>query len=248
MFGVLVIVRHGQSTWNLENRFTGWIDVDLTETGVSEAREAGRALLAEGYQFDIVDTSVQVRAIRTANLLLDELDQLWLPVRRSWRLNERHYGALQGLNKAETAELHGAEKVKMWRRGYRTPPPPLPEDSPMHPRLDRRYEGLPDSVLPRAECLADVLDRMLPYWEDAIAPDLAAGRNVLVVAHGNSLRALIKHLEGISEDDIVDLNLPTGVPLRYDFDARLRATGPGVVIGDAEAAAAAAEAVAKQAG
>ena len=245
---MLVIVRHGQSTWNLENRFTGWVDVDLTDTGVAEAREGGRALADDGYLFDIVHTSVQIRAIRTANLICDELEQLWLPVRRSWRLNERHYGALQGLNKAETAERHGAEQLKEWRRGYRTPPPPLPEDSPMHPRLDRRYVGLPDDVLPRTECLADVLDRMLPYWEDAIAPDIVAGRNVLVVAHGNSLRGLIKHLEGISDDDIAELNLPTGVPLRYDFDERLRVTGERVVIGDAEAAAAAAEAVARQAG
>ena len=243
----LVIVRHGQSQWNLENRFTGWVDVDLTAQGEAEAVAGGRALAAEGYEFDIVHTSVQVRAIRTAELLLAEMGQSWLPVRRHWRLNERHYGGLTGLDKAETARRHGPGQVHLWRRSYDVPPPPMPEDHPDNPNHDRRYADLPPELLPATECLQDVVERLLPYWYDAIVPDLRAGRRVVVVAHGNSLRALIKHLEAIPDDEIAELNIPTGVPLRYDLDGDLHPTAPRQVVGDAEAAAAAAEAVARQA-
>jgi len=244
----LVIVRHGQSLWNLENRFTGWVDVDLTPAGEAEARTAGRELRDAGALFDIVHTSVQLRAIRTADLLLHELGQSWLPVRRHWRLNERHYGALTGLDKAETAQRHGADQVHIWRRSYDVAPPPMPDDHPYDPNDDRRYADLPPELLPRTECLRDVVDRMLPYWYDGIVPDLRAGFEVLVVAHGNSLRALVKHLESISDEEIPDLNLPTGVPLRYELDeVTLRPITARQVIGDTEAAAAAAEAVARQA-
>lgn len=245
----LVIVRHGQSLWNLQNRFTGWVDVDLTPAGEDEARAAGRELLEAGALFDVVHTSVQVRAIRTAELLLHELGQSWLPVRRHWRLNERHYGALTGLDKAETAQRHGADQVHLWRRSYDVAPPPMPDDHPDDPNDDRRYAALPPELLPRTECLRDVVDRMLPYWYDGIVPDLRAGLEVVVVAHGNSLRALVKHLESIPDDEIADLNLPTGVPLRYELDdVTLRPITARQVVGDAEAAAAAAEAVARQAG
>ena len=243
---ILVLLRHGQSTWNAENLFTGWHDVDLTERGEEEARAGGR-LLAEGsFEVDVVHTSLQTRAIRTANLALEVLDRLWVPQRRSWRLNERHYGTLQGLNKAETAAKYGAEQVLVWRRSYDIPPEPLSEDDERHPRHDPRYATLPPDVLPASECLKDVVERMLPYWYDAIVPDLVEGRVVLVAAHGNSLRALVKHLDGISDADIVDLNIPTGIPLVYELDERLQPTSSGY-LGDPAAAADAAAAVANQA-
>ena len=219
----LVLLRHGQSTWNRDNLFTGWEDVDLTTLGEEEAREAGRLLIGAGLGLDVVHTSLQKRAIRTAELALAEMDLAWLPVRRHWRLNERHYGDLQGRNKKETAELHGMDKLKAWRRSYDVPPPPLSPDDPRHPRHDPRYRDLPPELLPASECLKDVVERMLPYWYDAIVPDLRAGRRVLVAAHGNSLRALRKHLDGISDDDIVGLEIPTGVPTVYELDADLHA-------------------------
>jgi 2,3-bisphosphoglycerate-dependent phosphoglycerate mutase len=249
----LVLLRHGQSAWNLENKFTGWVDVDLTEQGRDEARRAGRDLAAAGIEADVLHTSVQVRAIRTAELALEECGRSWIPVRRSWRLNERHYGALQGRNKAETAERFGAETVKTWRRSYDVPPDPLPPDDPSS-GIDARYADLPDDLLPRAECLKDVLERMLPWWYDAIVPDLRAGRTVLVVAHGNSLRALVKHLDGMSPAEVVELNLPTGEVLVYELDGALHpaaGVGPGGVRGrylDPERAVAGADAVARQAG
>jgi 2,3-bisphosphoglycerate-dependent phosphoglycerate mutase len=243
----LVILRHGQSTWNAENRFTGWTDVDLSARGEEEAREAGRLMAAEpALEIDTVHTSVLKRAVRTANLTLDEMDRSYLPVRRHWRLNERHYGALQGLNKREMAELHGAEQVRLWRRSYDVPPPPVGLDDPNHPVNDARYHGVPPSALPATECLADVVRRLLPYWEDAIGVELLEGRTVLVVAHGNSLRALAKELEEISDADIVDLNIPTGFPRVYDLDDRLRVRS-ACYLGDPAAASAAAEAVALQA-
>jgi len=241
----LVILRHGQSTWNRENRFAGWADVPLTDQGVAEATAAGH-LMAD-IDFDIVFTSLQTRAISTANLALDEMGAGWLPVERHWRLNERHYGALQGLNKNETAELHGPEQVFAWRRGYATPPPALDVTDERHPSHDRRYASLAEDILPATECLADVVARMLPYWFDRIAPNLLAGRNVLVVAHGNSLRALVKYLEHVSDDDIADLNIPTGVPKMYTFNSDLQIVASDY-IGDPDEIAAAAEAVARQAG
>lgn len=248
----LVLLRHGQSTWNLENLFTGWYDADLTEQGRTEASAAGGAMADAGVAPTILHTSLQTRAIRTANLALDAMDRLWVPVRRSWRLNERHYGALQGMDKKQTTETYGAEQVFEWRRSYDVPPPPLDPDDERHPRFDERYAALPPDVLPASECLADVVVRMLPWWYDAIVPDLRSGHTVLVVAHGNSLRALIKHLDGISDADIAEVNLPTGVPMRYDLgpDMRPTATLPleARYLGDAEAARAAAEAVARQAG
>ncbi len=243
--GRLVLLRHGQSTWNLENLFTGWIDVDLSPQGVLEAQEAGRLLRAEGFAFDLTFTSVLKRAIRTLWIVLDELDQMWLPVERSWRLNERHYGALQGLDKARTVERHGAERVKIWRRSYDIPPPPLAADDPQHPRFDRRYAAVAAADLPAAESLKDTLARVLPYWNERIAPELERGRNVLVAAHGNSLRALVKMLDGISDAAIVELNIPTGVPLVYELDAALRPLASRY-LGDAEAVRARAEAVARQ--
>jgi 2,3-bisphosphoglycerate-dependent phosphoglycerate mutase len=216
-----VLVRHGQSIWNLENLFTGWTDVDLTVQGCEEARQAGRELAREGIQPDVVFTSVLKRAIRTEWLMLDELDLMWLPVLRSWRLNERHYGALQGLNKAQTVERHGEAQVKIWRRSYDIPPPPLAADDQRHPRFDRRYADVPVAELPATESLKDTLARVLPYWEQVIVPELERGRQVLVVAHGNSLRALVKMLDGVSEQAIVELNIPTGVPLLYEFDEPL---------------------------
>ena len=243
----LVLLRHGQSTWNEQNLFTGWVDVDLTEQGETEARAAGRLMASEaGLDVDILHTSVQTRAIRTANLALEEMDRLWLPVRRHWRLNERHYGALQGLDKKETAARHGAEQVKAWRRGYATPPPPLDAADQLRQRQDPRYRELSPDLVPATECLRDVVLRMLPYWHDAIVPDLRAGRRVLVVAHGNSLRALVKHLEGISDEDIPALDIPTGIPRVYDLDDDL-APRRAAYLGDAAAAEAAARAVAGQA-
>ncbi len=244
--GTLVLLRHGQSTWNLENLFTGWVDVDLSEQGLAEAIEAGRLLKAEGIRFDLAFSSVLKRAIRTLWITLDELDLLWLPVERSWRLNERHYGALQGLDKAQTVQKHGAEQVKVWRRSYDIPPPPLAADDPQHPRFDRRYADVPAADLPASESLKDTLARVKPYWEQRIAPELAAGRNVLVAAHGNSLRAMVKMLDGISDADIVELNIPTGVPLLYQLDAQLKPLSSRY-LGDAAAVAARAEAVARQA-
>jgi 2,3-bisphosphoglycerate-dependent phosphoglycerate mutase len=218
----LVLLRHGESVWNRENRFTGWTDVDLSAQGVEEARAAGRLLKAEGWAFDLAFTSVLKRAIRTLNLALEELDQLWLPVRKDWRLNERHYGALQGLNKAEMAARFGEAQVLAWRRSYDTPPPALQPGDERHESRDPRYRGV---TVPATECLKDTVARVIPYWESAIAPELRAGRKVLVAAHGNSLRALIKHLDGVSDADIVGLNVPTGVPLVYELDAGLRPLG-----------------------
>lgn len=241
----LILLRHGQSAWNLENRFTGWVDVALTPAGREEAATAGRQLLAAGVTPAVVHTSLLVRSIHTAELALAELRRSWLPVRRSWRLNERHYGALQGLNKAETAARHGDEQVKVWRRSYDIPPPPM-EDQAAEERQDPRYFDLAPDVIPVTECLKDVVVRMLPYWYDSIVPDLRTHRSVLVVAHGNSLRALVKHLEGISDEEIVELNIPTGAPRLYELDANLGVVSAGY-LGDAGDIAARAEAVARQA-
>ncbi|KAF1044767.1 2,3-diphosphoglycerate-dependent phosphoglycerate mutase [Xylophilus sp.] len=241
----LVLVRHGESTWNLENRFTGWTDVDLTSTGVEQAKEAGRLLKAEGYDFDLAYTSVLKRATRTLWHTLDELDRTWLPVVHSWRLNERHYGALQGLNKAETAKKFGDDQVLVWRRSYDTPPPALAADDPRWEKGDRRYAGLADGEFPRTECLKDTVARVLPFWNESIAPAILKGRRVIVAAHGNSIRALVKYLDDISESDIVGLNIPNGIPLVYELDAELRPIRH-YYLGDAEAAARAAAAVAAQ--
>jgi 2,3-bisphosphoglycerate-dependent phosphoglycerate mutase len=228
----LVLLRHGQSVWNRENRFTGWVDVPLSPLGVEEAQRAGRELRARGYEFDVAYTSLLRRAIKTLWIALEELDQMWLPVHRSWRLNERMYGALQGLNKAETAAKHGEEQVKLWRRSYATRPPPLAPDDPGWPGHDRRYACLPRSDVPSAESLADTVGRFLPFWESDIVPSLASGRRVLIAAHGNSLRALIKHLDRIGDDDIVGLEIPTGVPLVYELDDELRPTRHFYLKGD----------------
>ncbi len=219
----LVLVRHGQSTWNLENRFTGWTDVDLSEQGIREAHEAAEALRSEGYAFDIAFTSVLKRAIRTLWIVLDDMDLMWVPVERSWRLNERHYGALQGLNKADTAAKYGLEQVQIWRRSYDVPPDALSQDDPRHPRHDRRYAEVPRELLPATESLKTTLERVLPYWHETIAPALRLGRRVLIAAHGNSMRALVKYLGGVSDAEIVKLNIPTGIPLVYELDADLRA-------------------------
>jgi 2,3-bisphosphoglycerate-dependent phosphoglycerate mutase len=242
----LVLLRHGESTWNLENRFTGWTDVDLTPKGVEEAHAAGRLLREGGYTFDMAHTSLLKRAIRTLWITLDEMDLMWIPVHRSWKLNERHYGALQGLNKAETAAQYGDGQVLVWRRSYSTPPPPLTPDDPRHPGHDRRYAGLSTAELPLAESLKDTVARFLPYWHESIVPDIQAGKRVVIAAHGNSLRALVKHLDGISEEEIVGLNIPTGIPLVYELDDDL-APVRHYYLGDPEAARKAAEAVAKQA-
>ena len=218
----LVLLRHGESDWNRENRFTGWTDVDLSSKGVEEARTAGRLLREQGFAFDLTFTSVLKRAIRTLWLVLDEMDAMWLPVEKSWRLNERHYGALQGLNKAETATKFGDQQVLVWRRSYDTAPPALQPNDPRLPASDRRYDCLTPAELPRTECLKDTVARVLPYWEGMIAPAMRAGKRVLVAAHGNSMRALVKYLDGISDIDIVGLNIPTGVPLVYELDDRLR--------------------------
>lgn len=219
----LVLLRHGESTWNKENRFTGWTDVDLSETGREEALHAGRLMKAAGLSFDIAYTSVLKRAIRTCWIALDELDLMWIPVPRHWRLNERHYGALQGLNKAETAARHGAEQVKIWRRSYDIQPPPLTPDDPRHPGRDPRYTGIPPADLPLTESLKDTVARFLPYWNETIAPSIRQGKRVLIAAHGNSLRALVKYLDNISDQDIIELNIPTGVPLVYELDDDLNA-------------------------
>ncbi len=243
----LVLQRHGESTWNRSNRFTGWTDVPLTEQGEREARTAGKLLLAEGYTFDVAHTSVLKRAIDTLNITLDEMGLDWITVHKHWRLNERHYGALQGLNKKETAERHGQEQVHIWRRSYDVPPPALESDDERHPRFDPRYEWMPPDLLPATESLAHVVDRMLPYWHDAIVPDLRDGKRVLVSAHGNSLRALVKHLDGISDEEIPGLNIPTGIPLVYELDADLQPV-TRYYLGDEDAAREAAAAVAAQAG
>lgn len=242
----LVLLRHGESTWNRENRFTGWTDVDLNDKGLEEAHEAGRLLAAEGMSFDIAFTSVLKRAIRTCWIVLDGLDQLWIPMERNWRLNERHYGALQGLNKAETAARHGEEQTLIWRRSYDIPPPPLSPDDPRHPSSDPRYAALSPDELPASESLKDTVVRFLPYWKETIAPTIQSGRRVLITAHGNSLRALVKYLDGISDADIVGLNIPTGIPLVYELNDDLSPIRH-FYLGDAEAARKAAEAVARQA-
>jgi 2,3-bisphosphoglycerate-dependent phosphoglycerate mutase len=242
----LVLLRHGESLWNLQNRFTGWTDVDLTPKGIEEAREAARLLQEEGYTFDVAHTSLLKRAIRTLWITLDGMDLMWIPVHRSWRLNERHYGALQGLNKAETAAQYGDQQVLIWRRSYCDPPPPLNPDDPRYPSHDRRYAGLSPAEIPLAESLKDTVARFLPYWHETIVPELRADRRVLIAAHGNSLRALVKHLDGISEEKIVGLNIPTGIPLVYELDDDLKPIR-SYYLGDPEAARKAAEAVAKQA-
>ena len=247
MPGTLVLLRHGQSTWNLENLFTGWRDVPLTAQGEAEAVAGGAVMAEAGLRFDVAHTSVLTRAVITNHLALSEMGQVWLPVQRHWRLNERHYGALQGLDKKATTDKHGAEQTKLWRRSYDVPPPPVDESSPEHPVNDPRYRLLPREVLPASECLADVVTRVLPYWQDVIAPQLLAGLDVLVTAHGNSLRALLMHLEGVSKEEIAEVNIPTGVPRRYDLDDTLSVV-TAEYLGDQDAIAAAAEAVAAQAG
>jgi 2,3-bisphosphoglycerate-dependent phosphoglycerate mutase len=241
-----VLLRHGHSTWNAKNLFTGWVDVGLNEQGVAEAERGAEMLRDAGIAPDVSHTSVLRRAIRTAEILLDGIDRHWIPVRRSWRLNERHYGALQGKNKKETMEEFGEEQFMIWRRSYDTPPPPLPDDSEFSQASDDRYADLSDEEMPRTECLADVLERMLPYWDDAIVPDLRAGKTVLVTAHGNSLRALVKHLDDIAEDEIVGLNIPTGIPLVYELDDDLKPTEPRGRYLDPAAAEEAIAAVANQ--
>ncbi len=241
----LVLVRHGESTWNLENRFTGWTDVDLTPTGRDQAQHAGRLLKAEGYEFDLVYTSVLKRAMHTLWLMQDEMDRTWLPVITSWRLNERHYGALQGLNKSDMAKQYGDAQVLAWRRSYDTPPPALEANDPRCECTDRRYAGLEPGQVPLTECLKDTVARVLPFWNDTMAPTILSGKRVLVSAHGNSIRALVKYLDGISDDDIVGLNIPNGIPLVYELDASLQPIRH-YYLGDAEAAARAAAAVAGQ--
>lgn len=241
----LVLLRHGESTWNLENRFTGWTDVELTPTGVAQAQEAGRLLKAEGYEFDVVHTSVLKRAIWTTWHALDRMDRTWLPIVNAWRLNERHYGALQGLNKAETAKQYGDAQVLVWRRSYDTPPPALEAGDPRSERADPRYAGLAPGEVPLTECLKDTVARVLPYWSETIAPAIRAGGRVLISAHGNSIRALVKYLDGVSDADIVGLNIPNGIPLVYELDAALKPLR-SYYLGDAEAAAKAAAAVAAQ--
>jgi 2,3-bisphosphoglycerate-dependent phosphoglycerate mutase len=243
--GKLVLVRHGQSTWNLENLFTGWTDVDLSAHGRVEAIQAGQELLREKLTFDLAVTSVLKRAIRTLWIVLDEMDLMWIPVERSWRLNERHYGALQGLNKAQTAERHGAEQVKIWRRSYDIAPPPLEVNDQRHPRFDPRYKNLEPNDIPSTESLKDTLARVLPYWDKRIAPELKANRNVLIVAHGNSQRALVKMLDGMSDQAIVEYNIPTGVPLLYELDNNLQKISSRY-LGDPDAIKKAAEEVKRQ--
>jgi 2,3-bisphosphoglycerate-dependent phosphoglycerate mutase len=241
----LVLLRHGESTWNQENRFTGWTDVDLSSRGLDEARAAGKLLRDGGYTFDLAYTSVLKRAIRTLWITLDALDLMWIPVTKHWKLNERHYGDLQGLNKAETAAKHGEAQVKIWRRSYDIPPPPLPPGDPRDPSRDPRYASLAPSELPSTESLKDTVTRFLPYWHETIAPQIKAGKRVLVAAHGNSLRALVKYLDGVSEADIVELNIPTGIPLVYELDDALQPSSH-YYLGDPAAAAAAAARVANQ--
>ncbi len=241
----LVLIRHGESTWNKENLFTGWTDVDLSEKGIEEAREGARALKEGGYTFDIAYTSVLKRAIRTLWFVLDEMDLMWIPVVRDWRLNERHYGALQGLNKAQTAEKYGEAQVKIWRRSYDIQPPALEKSDPRWPGHDRRYKDLRPEQVPLTECLKDTVERFLPCWHERIAPDVRAGQRVLIAAHGNSLRALVKYLDNISDEEIVGLNIPTGMPLVYELDSDLRPLR-SYYLGDPEKVKAAMEAVAAQ--
>lgn len=241
----IVLLRHGQSEWNLENRFTGWYDVDLSELGRKEAAEAGKVMKAEGFEFDQVYTSVLKRAIRTMQLAMDSLDQMWVPVTRAWQLNERHYGMLQGLNKAETAAQHGEDQVKIWRRSYDVPPPALTEDDPRYPGNDRRYNGLCKNELPLTESLKETVARVVPYWNGVISPDVKAGKKVIIVAHGNSLRALVKYLDEMSEKDVLELNIPTGIPLVYELDENLKPI-KHYYLGDQDAIAAAQAAVANQ--
>ncbi len=240
----LILLRHGESRWNVENRFTGWYDVDLTEKGEHEAVNGGQQLAAAGVLPDVVHTSVLRRAIRTSQLALDACDRHWIPTRRSWRLNERHYGDLQGKDKTETLQAFGEDQFLIWRRSFDVPPPPVASGSEHHPSHDPRYAQLPPEVLPATECLADVLVRMLPYWQDAIVPDLADGRTVLVTAHGNSLRALVMHLNRLTTDEVIALNIPTGMPLRFELDSHMRPVSSAYL--DPEAATAAAHAVANQ--
>jgi 2,3-bisphosphoglycerate-dependent phosphoglycerate mutase len=242
----VALLRHGESTWNKENRFTGWTDVDLSDKGREEAIAAGQLLRDAGFVFDIAYTSVLKRALRTCWIALDELDLLWIPVEKNWRLNERHYGALQGLNKAETAARHGDAQTKIWRRSYDIPPPPLEADDPRHPKFDPRYADLKPSELPSTEALKNTVERFVPYWEGTIAPIIKSGRRVLITAHGNSLRALVKYLDHISDTDIVELNIPTGIPLIYELDTSLSPI-KHYYLGDPETAAKAAAAVARQA-
>lgn len=218
----IVLVRHGESSWNQENRFTGWVDVDLAPKGMQEAEEAGEILKKEGYVFDLAYTSLLRRANKTLNTILDKMDLLWIPVKKTWRLNERHYGALQGLDKAETLAKHGEEQFKKWRRSYDVPPPPLSKDSPMYPGKDERYKDVPADELPVTECLKDCVARVLPYWRVEIVPQIVAGRKIVIGAHGNSLRALVKHLDNMGEDSIAELNIPTAVPLVYELDKELK--------------------------
>ena len=243
---ILILVRHGESEWNERNLFTGWYDCDLTDKGREQATEAGRLIAAAGHLPDVVHTSLQRRAINTANLLLDTIDRHWIPVRRSWRLNERHYGDLTGLDKRLANEKFGPEQVQIWRRSYDTPPPPITAANEYNPNSARQYKRLPPDIVPLTECLKDVVVRLLPYWYDGIAPDLIDGKVVLVAAHGNSLRALVKHLDGLGEDEVVGLNIPTGIPLVYRLDADLAPIISGGEYLDPDAAAAAAEAVANQ--
>ena len=241
----LVLLRHGESAWNRENRFTGWTDVDLTPRGAEEARRAGRLLAEAGHSFDVAYTSLLKRAIRTLWLVLDEMDSMWIPVHRSWRLNERHYGALQGLDKAQTAAEYGDGQVLVWRRSYATPPPALESGDERHPRRDPRYAALSDAELPLAECLRDTVARFLPFWHERIVPDIEAGKRLLIAAHGNSLRALVKHLDGVSDDAIVGLNIPTGIPLVYRLDEDLNAVSREY-LGDPDEIRRAVESVAAQ--
>jgi 2,3-bisphosphoglycerate-dependent phosphoglycerate mutase len=241
----LVLIRHGESTWNKENRFTGWTDVDLSEKGRQEAKEGGQVLKKDGYTFDVAYTSVLKRAIRTLWSVLDEMDLMWIPVHRTWRLNERHYGALQGLNKAETADKFGEDQVKIWRRSYDIPPPVLTPEDERFPGHDPRYKGLSKEELPLTECLKDTVARFLPYWHETIAPAVKSGQKVLIAAHGNSLRALVKYLDGVSEKDIIELNIPTGMPLVYELDDNLKPLNR-YYLGDPEKVKAAMDAVANQ--
>ena len=241
----IVLIRHGESSWNLENRFTGWTDVDLTPTGIEQAQNAGRLLKAEGYEFDVAYTSVLKRAIRTLWLALDEMDRTWLPVVKTWRLNERHYGGLQGLNKADMAKQYGDEQVLVWRRSYDTPPPPLEATDPRSERGDIRYAQLDPADVPLTECLKDTVARVMPFWNDTMAPAIRSGQRLVLAAHGNSIRALVKYLDGISDTDIVNLNIPNGIPLVYELDANLKPIR-SYYLGDAQAAAKAAAAVANQ--
>jgi len=241
----IVLLRHGESVWNKENRFTGWTDVDLSEKGIEEARNAGRVLKQEGYTFDLAFTSTLKRAIRTLWLATDEMDLLWIPVIKSYTLNERHYGALQGLNKAEMAAKHGEEQVKIWRRSYDVPPPALDENDPRHPRFDVRYKDVDPKLLPATESLKDTVARVVPFWESTIAPEIKKGKKIIIAAHGNSLRALVKYLDNISDKDILELNIPTGIPLVYELDAKLRPI-QHYYLGDQEAIRKAMESVANQ--